>query len=254
MSEKNSMIFFYDWKSLFEELSDAEIGKLVMAALKYDQSGEDTKFSDKGMRVAFKAIKNSINVSNEKYQAACEKKRKAMERRWQHNKNSNLYNSIDNYKQSSDTDTDTDTVTVTDTVTDTDTESGSGSGSKAAEAATPPRPPRISDDDLITVRTEWNNQDCTRNVQVITDTRFWKICELARFGTEKLIQTIRELDSQEYLREQAKVGKKVDFDWFLKPDNYQNILEGKYKEVYGSGGGGVGGLQIDWGSLEDNCG
>lgn len=129
---KNSMIFYYDWQNLFEELDDSEIGQLVMAALRYDQSGEDTDFEDKGMRVAFKAMKNSIKVSNEKYQKSCEKKRQAMERRWKNNikDNSDLYTSIDNYRKPSDTDTvtvtvtdtDTDTVTDTVTVTDTDTE------------------------------------------------------------------------------------------------------------------------------------
>ena len=244
MSEKNSMIFFYDWKSLFEELSDAEIGKLVMAALKYDQSGEDTKFSDKGMRVAFKAIKNSINVSNEKYQAACEKKRKAMERRWQHNKNSNLYNSIDNYKQSSDTDTDTDTVTVTDTVTDTDTESGSGSGSKAAEAATPPTPP-LSESDIGLIIDLWNRNQCTQNIQRISGSRLNSTALCVGINIDQFLHTINSMDEQRYLVSQANNGKKVTYDWFIRPENYQKVLEGNYREQYGSGGGGIGGLKFD---------
>lgn len=242
---KNSMIFFYDWQNLFEELTDAEIGQLVMAALKYDQSGTDTKFQDKGMRVAFKAMKNSIKVSNEKYQTACEKKREAMERRWK--KNRDVYTSIDNYKQSSDTDTDTVTVTVTDThtVTDTvtDTESGSGSNKEAANAA-PPTPPHLSDQDFKVIMDAWNDQCCVREIQGISDSRRKKIQKLTHNGIGQFLQTINDMDNQEYFIDQVKNGKKVEFDWFLEPDNYQKVIEGKYKKSYSKGGGY--GLARDW--------
>lgn len=231
---KNSMIFFYDWQNLFEELTDAEVGQLVKAALKYDQTGADTKFQDKGMRVAFKAMKNSIKVSNEKYQTACDKKREAMERRWK--KNRDVYTSIDIYKQSSDTDTDTDTHTVTDTVTVTDTESGSGSNKAAADAA-PLTPPPISDQDLKVIMDAWNDQCCVREIQGISDSRRKKIEILTYNGIGRFLQTINDLDNQEYFIDQAKDGKKVEFDWFLEPDNYQKVIEEKYKKSYSKGGG-----------------
>ena len=225
---KNSMIFYYDWQNLFEELTDAEIGQLVMAALKYDQTGEDTKFKDKGMRVAFKAIKNSIKVSNEKYHIACEKKRLAMERRWNKNKkeDSDVYKSIDNYRENSDTDTDTETHT--DTVTDTDTESGSG-------GIEPPQPP-LSELDVMRIEQAWNEQDCTQHISGLTKTRRKKVQECG--DLQLLVCTINTLDQQQYLVKQAKAGKAVTFDWFIQPDNFRKVLEGNYRETFGGGTGG----------------
>lgn len=232
---KNSMIFFYDWQNLFEELTDAEVGQLVKAALKYDQTGDDTKFQDKGMRVAFKAMKNSIKVSNEKYQTACDKKREAMERRWK--KNRDVYTSIDIYKQSSDTDTDTVTHTVTDTVTVTDTDTESGSG-----GIRPPQPP-LSDQDVMRIAKAWNEQDCTQHISGLTENRRKKILECGDIN--RFVDTIRSLDRQQYLVDQSRSGKSVTFDWFVQPDNYRKVLEGNYRESY-SRGGGISGLKRDW--------
>ena len=83
MAKKTSMIFYYDWLALFEEMSDTEVRQLIEAAVKYDEEGEDTYFDDKGMRVAFTSMKNSIDISNKKYGATCEKRKKAAEKRWE---------------------------------------------------------------------------------------------------------------------------------------------------------------------------
>lgn len=232
---KNSMIFFYDWQNLFEELTDAEVGQLVKAALKYDQTGDDTKFQDKGMRVAFKAMKNSIKVSNEKYQTACDKKREAMERRWK--KNRDVYTSIDIYKQSSDTDTVTHTVTETETVTDTGSDSGSNN-----TVASPQ--PALTQRELDRIMDAWNNQKCTLDIKGFTKKRIKEISFLVNGNLEKFLDVIKSLNKQQYLIDQADKNMPTHFDWFLDPENYQSVIEGKYEKKYGTGGGY--GLARDW--------
>lgn len=233
MSDKNSMIFYYDWLNLFDELSNAEVGELVLAAVRYDQLGEDTPFEDRGLRVAFKALKNSIDISNDKYQEICEKRRLAAERRWKE-ANANESKSMQMHPNANFASyTDTDTVTDTDIDTETVTETESGGGE-------PPQPP-LSDQDVRRIAKAWNEQDCTQHISGLTENRRKKILECGDINV--FIDTINSLDRQQYLVNQAKAGKAVTFDWFVQPDNYRKVLEGNYKETYG---GGSYGLARDW--------
>jgi len=246
------MIFFYDWLNLFEELTTAEIGELILAAVQFDKTGEETIFEDRSLRVAFKAIKNSINISNERYQEICEKRRKAIEKRWgKADADTKEYKSIQinsNEQFESYTDTDTDTVTDTETETDTDTKSGSGSGiGEAACAAEPPQPPRSeadhAQDDQKRIIYEWNAQRCTQDIRGLIGRRKQN---LAACGTTaEVLEVIRSLDQQSYLVQQANDGKPVTFDWFIQPDNFQKVAEGNYSETYG-GEASDGKLKRNW--------
>jgi len=74
---KNSFLVYYDQKNLVDELSDTEAGELFKLILSYAQNGTaptkeiTAKISNPGIRMAFVAIKTSMDRDSEKYDAKC---------------------------------------------------------------------------------------------------------------------------------------------------------------------------------------
>ena len=93
MSDKGSMIMYHDWINIFNELSDAEAGKLVKALLVYSATGDEPDFKNKVLRMAFKSMQGNIDSNNEKYMRICEKRKAAIEKRW-NTKNTNEYKNV----------------------------------------------------------------------------------------------------------------------------------------------------------------
>ena len=97
--------------------------------------------------------------------------------------------------------------------------------------------PDISDDDIKLITSTWNkNEFCNKIAFTITPMSFWydKIRLIVQeFGMDHLIQTIKDLPNQEWLVDRWKKRKIfVDFIWFIEPDNYRNVIAGKYKVVF----------------------
>ena len=72
---KKRMLFYYDWLDSFESLTDAEIGRLTVAIVKYAQSGLLTDFSDcadRALEIIFKFLCKQIDRDNESYRDRCE--------------------------------------------------------------------------------------------------------------------------------------------------------------------------------------
>lgn len=118
---KSSMIFYHEWLRTYEELNDEEFGQLVRAVLMADESGTETAFKDRSLRMAYKQMLATANTNRAKYEAACRIK---SERAKEREASRRLQKSADMCRKTTDTVTDTDTVTVTESVVvyDTDTE------------------------------------------------------------------------------------------------------------------------------------
>ena len=81
-NDNKSMVFFFDWLDLFEELDDAEIGQIVKAIAVYAQTGEEPEFADRSIRIVFKSMKNSIDLCNERKESVANARREAANKRW----------------------------------------------------------------------------------------------------------------------------------------------------------------------------
>lgn len=84
----------------------------------------------------------------------------------------------------------------------------------------------------------WNNQPVTRQIIKIGDSgKRHDRTEMAvavAGGHGPFLNAIRSLKDQAYFRSRMDDGGyKVDYDWFVDPENFQNILEGKYKDSRG---------------------
>lgn len=81
----------------------------------------------------------------------------------------------------------------------------------------------------------WNNQPVTRQIIKIGDSgKRHDRTEMAvavAGGQGPFLNAIRSLKDQAYFRKRMDDGGyKVDYDWFVDPENFQNVLEGKYKD------------------------
>lgn len=92
---KTSMIVYYSWLELFEDLTDAEVGKLIKAAIAYDMDGTLPEFDDRTLRVLFKKMQQDIDDNRIRYAAKCQKNKENVEKRWK--KDTNVYERIPPY-------------------------------------------------------------------------------------------------------------------------------------------------------------
>lgn len=119
---KKSMVIYHDWMDIFEDLTAEEVGQLMLALLRFDISGEETKFTDKALRITFKQLKATIKRDREAYTEKCEKNRERIRNYWAQ-KNTNENERKRTYSNRTDNDSDND-IDI-----DNDSDSGSDSDS-----------------------------------------------------------------------------------------------------------------------------
>lgn len=80
---KTQLLIYDEWLDDFTDMSDAEIGRLVRAAMLYNSTGEDTDFEDRTMRSAFRRMKRQIDDNHQRYANRCETNRRNIRKRWE---------------------------------------------------------------------------------------------------------------------------------------------------------------------------
>lgn len=68
---------------MIDELSNEDVGDILKKLFAYSEDGEQSDY-EKGSpkSLVFMSIKNSIDISNRKYQETCEKNRENAQKRW----------------------------------------------------------------------------------------------------------------------------------------------------------------------------
>lgn len=119
-----SFIFYAAYAEKFEELTDEQFGQLVRFMCEYSKTGETPEIKDKYVRLAFNVVKYDIDHNNEKYEEKCEKRRQAIQERWNKKENvqmntndTNEYKCKENVQMNiNDTDNDNDCENVDENV------------------------------------------------------------------------------------------------------------------------------------------
>ena len=58
------------------------------------------------------------------------------------------------------------------------------------------------------------------------------IALLEQFGEEKVIQAVDKVKQSDFLRGKTDTRFSLNFDWFINPNNFAKILDGKYDEKF----------------------
>ena len=80
---KNSFVLYYDLDEVFSFLTNEEAGQLIKAVFAFETRGEVTEFSDRMMQSSYKRITDSLLRNRNKYNEICEERRKAINKRWE---------------------------------------------------------------------------------------------------------------------------------------------------------------------------
>lgn len=100
-------MIYKDNRFLFDDQSDEDAGKLIKAIFAYACDGDILDTSDKGLKLAFKAIKNNLDRDAQKYDDTCARNSENQKRRWIKN-DTTVYDRIRPYTNDTDIDTDRD--------------------------------------------------------------------------------------------------------------------------------------------------
>lgn len=99
MKEKDNFLIYHNQYSLVEELNDIDKGLLFESLFQYSMNKELPKF-EKGspLSMAFKSMKNAIDISNEKYLEKCKRNQENINKRYEKEKYSDKCVFLDNKK------------------------------------------------------------------------------------------------------------------------------------------------------------
>ena len=243
-----SFLVYFDHWGAFEELSFEERGRLITYVYKYAQCGDIPEIGDRALRMAFNIIKQKLDDDMEKYSETCEKRRAAVNKRYEDEPTSE-YNCIQKYTNATDkTRLDESRIDeasleeTKDNISSANAELVQNSGENAAVSAHSARSfsstknksmpsanknsvPYAEIKDLFNAKC-----DMLPRIRDITETR-----------RRKLFSRWREHPSLSFFEDYfAKVAESdflcgrvgrfhAGFDWLLEPANMQKVLEGNYE-------------------------
>lgn len=93
MEDKKSFVFFTSWAKVLKKYPPELRCQIYDALIEYAETGEAPELSEVA-QMAFEFIKSEIDRTQEKYKKTCEKRRKAVQKRWKESKNAKEYYSI----------------------------------------------------------------------------------------------------------------------------------------------------------------
>lgn len=219
---KDSIVVFTAYLDKFGALSDEQFGQLFRALLMY-QKGVEPQISDSMVELAFGVARYDVDACNKKYDDICEQNRRNIRERWKRanedsgvyeriRPNTNEYETVRNDTDYTDTDTDTDT--------DIDTEKKKGS----AKALLKEEVRRIIDawNSLPSIIPTVKNLDPQSKRYKMLNAR------IETYGVEGVLSAIENVRTSGFCQGQGNRGWVIDFEWFVKPNNFPKVYEGTY--------------------------
>ena len=88
--KRPGVMFYFEWIEIVEELTAEEQGKLLMGALVYAKTGKAPNFTDRAMRVAWRAMQTHVDADEDRYNERVQKGEEFANRRWEGKRNAPL--------------------------------------------------------------------------------------------------------------------------------------------------------------------
>lgn len=74
---------------------------------------------------------------------------------------------------------------------------------------------------------------------------------ISEHGVDAVINAIAQINDSSFLKGQNKSGWTVSFDWFVRPNNFLKVMEGRYSDSPHGSQPTHNGVPVDYGSPED---
>ena len=123
-------------------------------------------------------------------------------------------------------------------------------GEEDKEELTVPKGTVCRTKDVRLVIEEWNKTDFKNIERISPDSKRGGMLRkrINDYGVEKVIEAVKRANQSKFLKGFNKQGWMADFDWFIKPSNFQKVLEGNYdNRVEGKTGKSLTFMDIDIG-------
>lgn len=235
MANKDSMIFYQEWRKAVEELPAEQRCKIYEAIFDYAFAGIQPQDAIIGAITSIMRMR--IDKDREAYETKCEKLRANVQKRWNkrsksdttENKsiqlNTEEYNCI---QTESDTVSDTDNDVASTTII---TPANAGASALADEARVAHKDEKVNLDGLL----KFYNDEMDKANSVIPRARNFSRQRLTmlkarirEYGKEAVADVIRRAARSNFLNGGGAKGFVADFTWILRPENFLKILEGKF--------------------------
>lgn len=86
---RNSFILYYELRDQTADLTDAQLGQLLRGIFDYEIDRIAPEFEDKGLKMAFKFVRVSLDSNRQKYEEKCEKARESRKKGYEQLKQQN---------------------------------------------------------------------------------------------------------------------------------------------------------------------
>lgn len=244
---------FVDYLDALEPLGDAERGRLFTALLEYARTGTASHLGG-NERFIFPLLRAQIDRDKEAYEAEKaslhERRSKAGQKGGQANASkqkqtvaneangskekqteaneangSKPKQTVANEAKEEDKDEDNDKDKDNDNYQDADRDKDKDAVTVPAASAA------VTQQDLLRVMEEWNQLQGVPPVQKIaagTDRERMLKTRIRDYGLETVLEAIRMIPSSPFLLGAGSRNFVVNFDWFIKPNNFPKVLEGNY--------------------------
>lgn len=74
---------------------------------------------------------------------------------------------------------------------------------------------------------------------------------ISEYGVDAVVNAIAQINASSFLKGQNKSGWTVSFDWFVRPNNFLKVMEGRYIDSPHGSQPTHNGVPVDYGSPED---
>lgn len=74
---------------------------------------------------------------------------------------------------------------------------------------------------------------------------------ISEYGVDAVVNAIAQINDSSFLKGQNKNGWTVSFDWFVRPNNFLKVMEGRYSDSPHGSQPTHNGVPVDYGSPED---
>lgn len=237
MEDKKSFIVHEKWLSLFTALPDSDLGSIVKAMINYTTSGETGDINPLHQAILSMMIEQH-EADKQNYIKTCERNRENIRKRWEKKNNTTVYDRIPSNTTGYETiplDTNMDRDRDRDKDMDMDREKDRNN------IVSFPTENPLKKGDFVSQRKEdveavvsaWNSIPGIPSVKVLDKNteRYKMLCaRLDKYGVDAVLEAVNNIKHSTFLQGGGDKGWHIDFGWFVKPNNFPKVYEGKYTD------------------------
>lgn len=236
---KETFLVYKSYFDRFAKLTDEQMGKVFRAMLEYEITGKEPIIDDPKAEASFEVVKYDLDMNDGKYEEICRKRREAgslggKQKVANATKCYQMQASVSKSKQN-----------VPHNDSDSDNLYDNGEHNPSGLIINNIIPSDISSQkrgDFVSKRKEeveavlnaWNSIPNIPSVKMLdrNTERYKMLCaRLDKYGLDAVLEAVSNIRHSTFLCGGGDKGWHIDFGWFVRPNNFPKVYEGKYSDT-----------------------